>query len=94
MSNFIKEMIRRKLAQLTAPELLHYSNQYGFSLSNNEAQQIITYLKKNNVDPFSSHGREKMLRDLALITDQATAKKAQKLFNELIKSYGLGHLFE
>ncbi|WP_368855436.1 DUF2624 family protein [Virgibacillus salexigens] len=51
-------------------------------------------MKQNNVDPFSANGRAKMLRELAKITDIQTAKKAQKLFNELIQSYGLSHLFE
>lgn len=34
-----------------------------------------------------------MFRELARITDENTAKKAEKLFQETIKAYGLEHLF-
>ncbi|WP_188453641.1 DUF2624 domain-containing protein [Virgibacillus oceani] len=93
MSTFIKEMIAKKLKQLTSDELLHYSKKYGFNLSQAEAQSITKYLKTQQIDPFSSQDRVKMLKELARITDLQTAKKAQKLFEEIIKSYGLEYLF-
>ncbi|MEC5422238.1 DUF2624 domain-containing protein [Virgibacillus sp. C22-A2] len=93
MSTFIKDLITKKLKQLTPGELLHYGKQYGFKLTQEEAQQITTYLKNNRVDPFNTGGRKIMLKELAKITDVETAKKAQKLFDKLIKSYGLDHLF-
>lgn len=94
MSIFIKEFVAKKLKQVSTEELLHYGKEYGFSLSKAEAKQITNYLKTNSVDPFQKDGRRKMLKELARITDVETAKKAQKLFHELIKSYGLEHLLE
>ncbi|NBJ68538.1 MULTISPECIES: DUF2624 domain-containing protein [Clostridia] len=93
MANFIKDIIQKKLKQLSVQEIIYYGKQYGFSLTAQEAEQITNYLKQHNVDPFHAEGRKKMLQELAHITDPATAKKAQKLFNDLIHSYGLGHLF-
>ncbi|MFA1820430.1 DUF2624 domain-containing protein [Virgibacillus oceani] len=94
MSIFIKEFVSKKLKNVSAEELLHYGKQYHFSIKQTEAEQIADYLKKNSVDPFHAEGRRKMLKELARITDTKTAKKAQKLFHELIKSYGLDHLLE
>jgi two-component SAPR family response regulator len=94
MSIFIKEFVSKKLKQVTTDELLHYGKEYGFAISRKEAEKIVHYLKTNTVDPFHSEGRKKMLKELARITDVKTAKKAQKLFHQLIKSYGLEHLLE
>jgi hypothetical protein len=94
MSIFIKEFVSKKLKHVSAEELLHYGKEYGFSISKTEAEQITDYLKNNSVDPFHSDGRRKMLKELARITDVKTAKKAQKLFHQIIKSYGLEHLLE
>lgn len=94
MANFIKDMVQKKLKQISTQELIHYGKQYGFTLKQQEAEQITAYLKQHPVDPFDAEGRKQMFQQLARITDPATAKKAQKLFNELIHSYGLGYLFE
>lgn len=93
MSNFIKELIRKKLKQLSSEELLHYGKQYGFSLNRSEAQDIAAYIKESSIDPFHAADREKMFKELARITNLDTAKKARLLFNELIKSYGVDYLF-
>ncbi|MFU0791453.1 DUF2624 family protein [Virgibacillus proomii] len=93
MSKIIKEIIRKKLTQLSAEELMNYADQYGFSLTQQEAKQIIMYLRQYEVDPFSVEGRKKMIQQLARITDQTTAQKAQQLFSDMVSSYGLDHLF-
>ncbi|WP_068674302.1 DUF2624 family protein [Oceanobacillus sp. Castelsardo] len=94
MSIIIKELVRRKLKQTSDIELLDYSQQYGFSISKEQAKQISNFLKHYNGDPFRHDNRETMFRELANITDLHTAKAARKLLNELIKSYGLEYLFE
>src|SRR5690625_469106 len=70
------------------------SEKFGFELTTEEAKQIISYLKRTNINPFSQHDRLIMLQALADITDQATAHQANDLFIEVIKSYGVEHLFE
>ncbi|MFC4558833.1 DUF2624 domain-containing protein [Virgibacillus kekensis] len=93
MTNFIKDMAAKKIKQLSPDDLLHYSKQYGFSISKQQAEQITSYLKTSKADIFNNRQREKMFKDLAKITDAETARKAKKLFNELIRTYGLEHLF-
>lgn len=93
MSIFIKELIRRKLSQISVADLLQYGEQYGLPLTETEAIEIVTYMKTNQIDPFSKNDRIKMFQALTQITDENTAHKAQGLFDEVIRSYGLGHLF-
>ncbi|WP_042223439.1 DUF2624 domain-containing protein [Oceanobacillus manasiensis] len=94
MSFFIKQMITSKLKQLSQEDLLKHAKQYGFTITNEEANSIANYLKTHDVDPFTERGRNLMLQELAKRTDISTARKAHKLFKELITSYGMEHLFE
>ncbi|GAA0443212.1 hypothetical protein GCM10008983_20500 [Lentibacillus halophilus] len=94
MSTFIRQVVRNKLKRLTTDEILQYAHNYHFSVTRNQAEAITDYLQEHTVDPFSPHSREKMLQELARITDQHTADKAQKLFEKMIQSYGLEHLFQ
>lgn len=93
MSRLLKEIITKKIKQLAPGEILHYGKQYGFHVTNQQAEAIATYLKNHSVNPFDEKDRMKMLQELARITDLDTAKKAQKLFVEIVRSYGLEHLF-
>ncbi|MFC2948371.1 DUF2624 domain-containing protein [Virgibacillus sediminis] len=94
MSEFIAQLIRNKLRQLTAEEIGRYGAQYGFNITKAQANQIADYLRKHSYDPFNATDRRRMWKELAKITDQATAQKAQRLFHEIIRSYGVEHLFE
>lgn len=93
MSIFIKEMIKNKIKQLHQEELLQYARQYGFTLSNLEAQQILHYLQENEFDIFSKKEQEKAFIKLTVITNKTTANKAQKLLEQIISSYGLEDYF-
>ncbi|MDY0405555.1 DUF2624 domain-containing protein [Virgibacillus sp. 179-BFC.A HS] len=94
MSILFKELINQRLKKLSVAELLNYSKQYGFSLNKTQGRQIISYLKTHSIDPFSKKERQKMLADLSAITDKETAEKANRLFKEMIETYGLSDLFE
>lgn len=94
MSAFIKQLVKNKLKQVTPNELLHYGKEYGFTITKDQAAEITNYLKNHSLDPFKHKDRQQMLRDLAAITDVQTAQKANKLMIEIVKSYGLEHLFE
>ncbi|WP_047986306.1 DUF2624 domain-containing protein [Ornithinibacillus californiensis] len=93
MSIFIKQIILSKMKQISPSDVFHYSQEYGFTISRQQAQEISNYVRRNRVNPFERKEREKMLKDLSEITDRETAIKANQLFQELIKSYGLEHLF-
>jgi ABC-type antimicrobial peptide transport system permease subunit len=93
MSFFIKQIILTKLRHITAEDIIKYAKEYGFKLSFEQAKEISNYVQRNRIDPFDKKELEKMLYDLSKITDPQTAKKANKLFQELIKSYGVEDLF-
>ncbi|MFB4166492.1 DUF2624 domain-containing protein [Virgibacillus sp. JSM 102003] len=93
MSKLIKDLAIKKMKQLSPEELLHYSDQNGIYITRIQAKQIISYLQNHSVDPFNESGRHRMLQELSRITDQETAKKSEKLFQQLIRTYGLDHLF-
>lgn len=94
MSNFIKILMKNKLKQLTAEKLLSYADEYGFTLTAQEAKDISVYLKRNDLDPFNQRDRQLAFNELAKITNVNTAKKAEQLFQEMIQQYGLEHLFD
>ncbi|GIO23119.1 DUF2624 domain-containing protein [Oceanobacillus sp. J11TS1] len=93
MSIFLKEIIKNKLRNLTADEILHYSSQYGFSITNTQANQIVSYVRRSSPNPFDQADRNRFMNELEKITDRKTALAAQQLMDEVIKSYGLEHLF-
>jgi hypothetical protein len=93
MSIFIKELIKRKINQLSAEEILTYGEQHGFSITKIEADKIETYIKATHIDPFNENDRIKMFQQLTEITNLDTAQKALSLFNEIIRSHGLEYLF-
>lgn len=93
MSTFLKELINSKLKQLSAEEVMHYGNLYGFRISKAEANEITVFLKKNSLDPFNASDRTKAFKKLEKITSSETAKKAEALLAQLISSYGLDSFF-
>jgi post-segregation antitoxin (ccd killing protein) len=94
MSSFIKQLVRNKLKQVTPDELLHYAKEYHFDITRQQAEKIAAYLKQQPLDPFQNSDRKRMLEDLAKITDVHTARQANSLMVEIVKEYGLEHLFE
>jgi|GEM_PF-1255116 len=93
MSEFLKQMIIKKLKQLTKEELLELANKYHFNLTFDEAYQIIHYIQTNSIDPFSTYGRNELVLELTQITNKETALQANQLFVQMIERYHLTHLF-
>ncbi len=89
----LKKMILNKLKQVSTEELLHYSKQYDIPITKSQAEQITAYLRKIEFDPFSEQGRMALFKDLARMTNVETAQKANKLFKQLTKEYGVDSWF-
>lgn len=94
MSHFLKEIFYNKLKTIASDDIISYGQQYGFQLTKKQAQAIIHYVQTHSPDPFHSEERAAMLRALAEITDTETAKKANHLFWQAVKAYGLEHMFK
>lgn len=93
MSIFLKQLITNTLKGLSPKEVIQYGHRYGFNVSHEEANKITKFLKNHSIDPFSSVDRKNAFQELANITSPETAKKAEKLFTQLVSSYGLDSLF-
>lgn len=94
MNNFVKQMVTKKLKEISSHELLSYSRQYQITLTKKQADNIAAYLKQNQLDPFRESDRLQMFKKLSQITDVETAKKTQKLFWVLIREYGIESWFK
>lgn len=93
MKKMIQQLIKQKMKNLTPSELISYGKQYGFHLTTAEADEIIRYVQKRNLDPFKEEDRLRLLKKIAKIKDEQTAKKANQLFKDMIKQYGMEDLF-
>lgn len=94
LSGFVKKMAIKKLKQITNSELLEYAEEYNFSITNEESIKIINYIQNHEINPFETSRRIELFKELAKITNQETANKANELFIQIIKSYHLEHLFD
>ncbi|MFB1050796.1 DUF2624 family protein [Paraliobacillus sp. JSM ZJ581] len=93
MQPFIKQIIEKKLKNLSSVELLDYAEQYQISITAEQANHIVQFLQSTHLNPLLQSDRMKMFRTLAQITDLNTAKQTQRLFNQLIKQYGVEEWF-
>ena len=86
------ELIKRRIKLITVEEVLSYSKQYDFSISRPEAIAIVNYLKTTPIESLQS--KKSLISNLEKLTTVSTAKKAEKLLNQFIKTYGLNYLFK
>lgn len=93
LKNMIKQVVKQKLKNLSAQELLAYANEYNVDLTMSQAQAIVTYLKSTDLNPLDEQDRMKALKKLAQITDPKTAQKVNRIFQEILKENGLSHWF-
>ncbi|MBO8156073.1 MAG: DUF2624 domain-containing protein [Bacillaceae bacterium] len=90
--NIIKKMVHQKLQNISVDELLYYAEAYNFRITAKQAEQIVSFLRHSQLDPFDENDRLIILRKIASITDRKTAKKVHQLFWSLAKQYGVDHL--
>ena len=89
----IKQVVKQKLQALTVNELLAYAKEYNVTITEKQAEQIISYLKQTELNPLDEQDRMKALKKLAQITDPQTAQKVNKIFQGMVKENGLSHWF-
>lgn len=94
MRAFFEQMMMNKLKSLTPKELLKYASTYEIPITEKQAKQIVQFLKTNKLNPAKEKDRKLMLKQLANITDKQTALKAERLFQKLIKQYGVEDWFK
>ncbi|MGP4072495.1 DUF2624 family protein [Piscibacillus sp. B03] len=87
-----KHLIRTKLYASTPDELVKYGRQYGIQISRSQANQLLTFIKKESIDPFSEKDRSRTYRYVERNIGHQEARQAQTLLNQLAKQYNLDHL--
>lgn len=93
MQPFIQQMIEKKLKSISKQELLHYASQYQIVLTDEQASNIVNFLRHSKLNPLLENDRMEMVRKLAQLTDFNTAKQVQGLFQQLVKQYGVEEWF-
>ena len=94
MDGIKKKIILSRWKQIKGEDIYSYAKEYGISITENQATQISKHIQSSSYDPTKQQDRTKMLKQLAKITDLETAQKCNKLFNKLIKQYGVEDIFK
>ncbi|MFK2824384.1 DUF2624 family protein [Bacillus sp. B190/17] len=76
---FLQHFINQKVQMITGDELLKYAEGFDIPLKREEAERIASRLRRKKVDLFNEYERESLLREIAIITNEQTAKKLSKL---------------
>jgi hypothetical protein len=84
MNPLLQQMINFKINTMTTGELLNLASEYQLSITEREARQIVSILKKEKVDIANAEQRKTILREIAAVAGRDTAKKIDTLFQSFI----------
>ncbi|HWO97994.1 MAG TPA: DUF2624 domain-containing protein [Bacillus sp. (in: firmicutes)] len=80
-----QKIVNHKINHLTVKELLKYSKEYKISLTDEQAQELISIIKEKPVNIYDTNERHELIKKIARITNAQTAKKVQQLLQDLMK---------
>lgn len=80
---FMKGIINKKINNITLEELLKYSAEYQVPITPEQGVKIIQILKGYKIDIYNDTQRVEILKKVAQVTNPATAKKLNELFQNL-----------
>lgn len=83
--NLIQQFVNKKLNNMTSKELLKYSVEYGVSITNEQADKIVTLIQGKQINIYDNQERLQLLKQIAKVTSPATAQQINTLFQKLIK---------
>ncbi|KAB2493567.1 DUF2624 domain-containing protein [Priestia endophytica] len=79
-----KQIVNNKINRMSEKELMQYSKKYDVSLTNTQAATLVNIMKEKKVDIFNVEERKELIKKIARVTDQQTARKINQLIQELI----------
>ncbi|MEK4028790.1 MULTISPECIES: DUF2624 family protein [Bacillaceae] len=82
---FLQHLINQKAQTMTGDELLKYAKGLDIPLRREEAEKIARRLQSQKVDLFNEYERANLLREIAAITNEQTAKKLNKLLTTFLQ---------
>ncbi|OEH93723.1 DUF2624 family protein [Bacillus solimangrovi] len=83
MNPFLQTLVNQKVKQLTTQELIQYANQYDISISKKEAENILSLVKKEQINIYDEAKLNKLLDKIRNIVSADAANKAEKLLTQL-----------
>jgi len=93
MNQVFKQVVRKKMTEITPRELIEQAKNYQINLTDQQANQIVHTIQSQQLDPFKKENLAKMLKQLEQITDKETVKKAKIILNKFIKQYNIQDWF-
>ncbi|TFB24821.1 DUF2624 family protein [Filobacillus milosensis] len=88
----LKQLIRTRLYASTPDEIVNYGKRYGINITRGQATQLISFIKKETIDPFSARDRSRTFRYVETNIGKKEAQQADQLLRQLAKQYNLDHL--
>jgi Mn-dependent DtxR family transcriptional regulator len=79
-----KQIVNNKINRMSEKELMQYSKKYDVSLTNTQAATLVNIMKEKKIDIFNVEERKELIKKIARVTDQQTARKINQLIQELI----------
>ncbi|MCY8233516.1 DUF2624 domain-containing protein [Priestia endophytica] len=79
-----KQIVNNKINRMSVKELMQYSKKYDVSLTDTQAATLVNIMKEKKVDIFNVEERKELIKKIARVTDQQTARKINQLIQELI----------
>lgn len=80
----LKNVVNKKINQITIPELYKYCAQYEITINQLQAEQVIGVIHSKWVDIYNPKDRMELLNNIAQISNVETAQKVNLLLKKLI----------
>jgi hypothetical protein len=74
-----------KLNSITSQELLQLANENNFQITPEQANQLVALIKGKNINIFNPKERLNLLKQVAIITNNETAKKVNEMFQQFMQ---------
>lgn len=75
-----ENIINHKIGTITGKELFRYAKQFKIKVTEAEADQVATYLRKQRVNIFNNRERTALVKEIAKISGMKTAREVNQLF--------------
>ncbi|QOR65553.1 DUF2624 domain-containing protein [Cytobacillus suaedae] len=82
--SLFKNIINKKMNNITVDELLSYSQQYQIAINRNQAKEVVKLIRGKNINLFDDNERHRLLKQVARITSPEVARQLNTLFNQLM----------
>jgi TRAP-type C4-dicarboxylate transport system substrate-binding protein len=83
--NIIQQIVNKKLNAITTNELLKYSTDYQIPITVEQAQQVVTLIKGQNINIYNPEERLELIKKIAKVTSPSTAQQVNTLLQKLLK---------